>query len=180
MKFNYFLMRVFGAERKTMGKKSMCRKKSGLFLFIALLFLFLSFTSSYADWSSVASPAVSAGWELNGASFPSATEGWAVGGDTTNTKGVLLHYSSGVWTSVAPPAVSANWTLLGASFPSATEGWAVGYDITNTKGVLLHYATPSSAPTSVPTMNEWGMLVFVLFAGVGTIYYLRRRSDLRG
>jgi hypothetical protein len=27
----------------------------------------------------------------------------------------------------------------------------------------------------VPTMNEWGMILFVIFAGVGAVYYLRRK-----
>jgi hypothetical protein len=30
-------------------------------------------------------------------------------------------------------------------------------------------------PASVPTMNEWGMIVFVVFAGFGSVYFLRRK-----
>jgi hypothetical protein len=29
-------------------------------------------------------------------------------------------------------------------------------------------------PTDIPTMNEWGMIIFMLLAGVGSVYYLRR------
>jgi hypothetical protein len=29
---------------------------------------------------------------------------------------------------------------------------------------------------SVPTMNEWGMILFMLFAGFGSIYYMRRQK----
>jgi glucose/arabinose dehydrogenase len=29
--------------------------------------------------------------------------------------------------------------------------------------------------TSVPTMNEWGMIIFMILAGVGALYYLRRQ-----
>ena len=29
--------------------------------------------------------------------------------------------------------------------------------------------------TSVPTMNEWGMIIFMVFAGIGSVYYLRRQ-----
>ena len=32
---------------------------------------------------------------------------------------------------------------------------------------------PSKA-TSVPTMNEWGMIIFLIAAGFGSVYYLRR------
>jgi hypothetical protein len=30
-------------------------------------------------------------------------------------------------------------------------------------------------PTSTPTMNEWGMIIFMALAGVGSVYYLRRQ-----
>ncbi len=32
------------------------------------------------------------------------------------------------------------------------------------------------AATSVPTMNEWGMIVFILLAGAGSVYYLRKQG----
>jgi hypothetical protein len=30
--------------------------------------------------------------------------------------------------------------------------------------------------SSIPTMNEWGMIIFVVFAGLGAVYYLRRQT----
>jgi len=30
-------------------------------------------------------------------------------------------------------------------------------------------------PTSTPTMNEWGMIIFMALAGLGSVYYLRRQ-----
>ncbi len=30
-------------------------------------------------------------------------------------------------------------------------------------------------PTPVPTMTEWGMIIFMVFAGLGSLYYLRRQ-----
>jgi len=32
------------------------------------------------------------------------------------------------------------------------------------------------AATSVPTMNEWGMIIFMALAGVGSVYYLRKKK----
>ena len=32
-----------------------------------------------------------------------------------------------------------------------------------------------TGPVNVPTMNEWGMIIFMVFSGVGSIYYLRRQ-----
>ena len=31
-------------------------------------------------------------------------------------------------------------------------------------------------PTSVPTMTEWGMIIFIALAGLGSVYYLRRQG----
>jgi hypothetical protein len=33
----------------------------------------------------------------------------------------------------------------------------------------------STAAASVPTMNEWGMIIFMTVAGLGSVYYLRRQ-----
>ena len=29
---------------------------------------------------------------------------------------------------------------------------------------------------SVPTMTEWGMIIFIALAGLGSVYYLRRQT----
>jgi len=33
-------------------------------------------------------------------------------------------------------------------------------------------------PISVPTMNEWGMMLFIFIAGTGSMYYLRKSSRI--
>ena len=33
--------------------------------------------------------------------------------------------------------------------------------------------------TAVPTMNEWGMIIFVVLAGLGAAYYLRRQEETK-
>jgi hypothetical protein len=33
-------------------------------------------------------------------------------------------------------------------------------------------------PSVVPTMNEWGMVIFMLIAGIGAAYYLRRKKSV--
>ncbi|MDA8431750.1 MAG: IPTL-CTERM sorting domain-containing protein [Nitrospiraceae bacterium] len=38
------------------------------------------------------------------------------------------------------------------------------------------FITASAQPQAVPTMNEWGMIIFMLAAGLGSAYYLRRRK----
>ena len=36
----------------------------------------------------------------------------------------------------------------------------------------INYTT--AAPQSIPTLNEWGMIVFMLLTGIGAIFYLRK------
>jgi hypothetical protein len=33
----------------------------------------------------------------------------------------------------------------------------------------------TSSSTSIPTMTEWGMIIFMVLAGIGAIYYMRRQ-----
>ena len=84
-------------------------------------------------------PYVSSYWLLQDVHFISSNEGWAVGFDPPNGRGVLLHYLNGSWTSVTPPYISSSWELWDVHFTSSNEGWAVGIDDTNKRGVLLHY-----------------------------------------
>ncbi|RMG04336.1 MAG: IPTL-CTERM sorting domain-containing protein [Nitrospirae bacterium] len=35
---------------------------------------------------------------------------------------------------------------------------------------------PQQAATTVPTLNRWGMILFILLAGLSAVYYLRRRA----
>ncbi len=38
--------------------------------------------------------------------------------------------------------------------------------------------TELTAATSVPTINEWGMIIFMVLAGLGSLYYLvRNRTE---
>jgi hypothetical protein len=104
-------------------------------------------------WTSVSPPDVSSNWGLSSVDFISPDEGWAVGEDLENKRGVLLHFSGGSWTSVSPPDVSSDWGLSGIHLISPTGGWAVGQtsDGSNLQGVLLRYAVPqiSVSPTII-------------------------------
>jgi len=94
---------------------------------------------SSSNWTWVETPYVSSDWSLNSVHFTSADEGWAVGTDNQNNRGVLLHYLNGTWTSINPPDFSPSWELNSVHFTSSDEGWAVGTDDQNNRGVLLHY-----------------------------------------
>ncbi len=91
--------------------------------------------------------------------FVSANEGWAVGTDEFNGRGVLLHYSNGSWTPVPPPEVSESWGLSSIHFATSGEGWAVGKDEANGSGVLLHcsngYWAPYDAASVISSDRSW-------------------------
>ncbi len=45
----------------------------------------------------------------------------------------------------------------------------------------IHYGPcqdPLNNPLNVPTMTEWGMFIFMLLAGIGAIYYLRKKQTV--
>jgi hypothetical protein len=103
-------------------------------------------------WTEVDNPpAVSDNWNLNGVHFTSENEGWAVGSDLRNSRGVLLRCNGWDWTLVTSPTVSESWELNGVHFTSAAEGWAVGYDVENFRGVLLRYLAVSPNKGTIGT-----------------------------
>jgi len=40
---------------------------------------------------------------------------------------------------------------------------------------VLTFEQTAPTATAVPTMNEWGMILFVVLAGCGSIYYMGRQ-----
>jgi hypothetical protein len=74
---------------------------------------------------------------------------------SSDSTGILLHYSEGMWTSVLPPSASISyWWLNDVYFTSPDEGWAVGGGADNAlnyTGVLLHYSYPILSVTKSGT-----------------------------
>jgi uncharacterized repeat protein (TIGR01451 family) len=84
--------------------------------------------------------------------------------------------------------VTGNGNYFSGSFTPVTVGtyrWIVNYggDTNNaatTNGCnalnenVVVTPIPALASTAVPTLNEWGVIFFMVFAGLGSIYYLRK------
>lgn len=52
---------------------------------------------------------------------------------------------------------------------------ALGDDSGN-DGIIFDQGGPSDPPsTSIPTMTEWGMIVFIVLAGLGAVYSVKRQ-----
>ena len=142
-------------------------KKSVLILLISSSILFVLSTFVYGNWSSVPPPHVSVSWVSNSVHFTSSGEGWAVGIDYENHRGVLLHCSGGVWNSESPPLVSSDWILNSVHFTSPGEGWAVGGDNANRKGILLHYSGGIWSSVTPPSVSPDWRLNSVHFTSPG-------------
>jgi hypothetical protein len=42
----------------------------------------------------------------------------------------------------------------------------------------LNPEQPQQPPAVVPTMTEWGMFIFMVFAGIVSLYYLRKQRKI--
>jgi hypothetical protein len=133
----------------------------GIFIFFASLLTLLFVQSlAHSQWTSVTPPTITGDWNLLDVHFTSANEGWAVGWDDTNDRGVLLHYQTGIWTSINPP--DGTYGLTGIHFTSANEGWAVGINPVG-QGVLLHYQNGIWSSVTPPTVGSSWQLFKVHF-----------------
>ena len=51
-------------------------------------------------------------------------------------------------------------------------------DDTGVDGIIVDAGGPAlSQPLPIPAMDEWGMIIFLLLAGLGAIFYLRRQKS---
>jgi hypothetical protein len=79
----------------------------------------------------------------------------------------------------APAVFTVTGALTGATC-TATETVPAGYTANQAGcvGVALNGSCTITntviAATSIPTLNEWGMIIFMGLAGLGSVYYLRR------
>ncbi len=120
-------------------------------------------TSPVNGWLGTCPAPVSEDWWFTSLHFPTADEGWAVGEDGSNGKGVLFHYLNDAWTEVSPPPWDSEWGLNGVHFLSANEGWAVGEDYENETGLVMHYLNGNWSTPSTPDIGDWWQLNGVHF-----------------
>lgn len=77
------------------------------------------------------------------------------------------------------PGVTFGTALVGgvqvptASFVIIDNGTG---DDDGTVGIIVDQGGPGQPSAGVPTVNEWGMVIFVLLAGFGAAYHLRRQK----
>lgn len=72
-------------------------------------------------------------------------------------------------TIIQQPSAGNSYTLI-VEFNDNIPGGAAWYIIE------LDFAAANACTSAVPTMTDWGMIVFVILAGLGSVYYLRRQK----
>lgn len=101
----------------------------------------------------------------------------SVAGDDTIvlTGGTIPHgdgITSGTCTVTVDVTAAASGAYLNTLGPGALvtdEG-----DNVNTAVATLTVAPANASPTPVPALNEWGVIFFMVLAGLGSVYYLRK------
>ena len=78
--------------------------------------------------------------------------------------------------------VSGNGSLLQWASPSVqTSGGVLVFpDLFPVPATFQAVLGQPAAAAPVPTMNEWGMMIFMLLAGLGAVYALKRRRRAEG
>ncbi len=98
-------------------------------------------------------------------SLPNAASGCTFGGTgiTASAPGELtLACTNGDWFQVS----SADGSVL-ASGNNGLDMFALKF---------YSLAPPPAPSVTVPTMNEWGMILFVILSGLGAVYFLRKKK----
>ncbi len=132
---------------------------------VLLAFLLASPDAVYAGWHPERLPVGDHAISIGAMSFPTPTEGWAVGLDTTIGTAVVLCYSRGNWTLPDQPPFNPSFgnSLSGVFFTSPDAGWAVGMEAN--RPCMLRYSqgnwTKETLIDLVP--DTGGMLKDVFF-----------------
>jgi hypothetical protein len=129
-----------------------------------------STTKATYTWQIYLPPQINGDWELNTVSFPSTAEGWAIGVNHTEKRGMILHFVTPRWDEVFPPPISSDFEFNFATFPTTYIGWISGIDYANKKGILLQYDNRVWFDSVLPEISSDWMLGNVRYAASDQIW----------
>jgi len=110
-----------------------------------------------------------------------------VGGTVTATPGTGTIILSGGTIPVASGSVAGTCTVTVGVTAATAAGFvntiAAGDLVTDNgnnaaPAIATLIVPPVLATTPVPTLNEWGVIVFMVLAGLGSVYYLRKHKRI--
>jgi hypothetical protein len=67
----------------------------------------------------------------------------------------------------------SNLYSINLSTGALTVEFDMGVNLNSLTAVIT--APPAPQAATIPTMTEWGMIIFMVLAGFGSLYYLRRK-----
>ena len=98
------------------------------------------------------------------------------GDDDVTLSGGTIPFGTGTTSGTCTMTVDVTATASGAYLntldPNALQTNEGNND--NTAVATLIVAPANASPTPVPALNEWGLIFFMVFAGLGAVYYLRK------
>jgi hypothetical protein len=152
-------------------------KKSVLFIAVLMCSLFIFTSMAFA------------GYRVNDAGVSEANGLYCATGEISNERPVYqladtdweIWHSGSFWYIDNDGRTGEETTYFNisqASMPPLT-GWRAngGFEPAPT---LSEQACVDSIPTSIPTINEWGMIIFTMFLASASIYSLRKQRRTEG
>lgn len=84
--------------------------------------------------------------------------------------------------TVTLTAVQARGTVTIIQQPATANDYNLIVDFTDPQGGAAWYIVQLDFPDAqpIPTMNEWGMIIFMILAGLGAVSYLKRQRRTLG
>ncbi|NLH49060.1 MAG: hypothetical protein GX444_10705 [Myxococcales bacterium] len=121
-------------------------------------------------------------------SFPTKTQGWAVGSVRRDDiglpiAGLILRYENGEWLQEETPARETGWSVHDIHMLNTREGWAIGGDSATNGDLLMHYIDGAWQFVEAPALeNAWHLESIHVWSdqfGHAAGYYDATYPDLR-
>ncbi len=130
-------------------------------------------------------------WQYNGTTWTDVSPPWAAGNAGAESMAVyggnlyagtgngggaqVWQYNGTTWTNVSPSWTPDNFAV----YSMAAYGSNLYVGTSNSGNAAAQvWQLYVGESTSVPTMTEWGMIIFMILAGLGSFCYLKRRKQL--
>jgi hypothetical protein len=152
-----------------------------------LLFLFITLIAASSSYALTISNATIQYINCEGFCFESGLT-FTYDRDNTGTdaesNGIVVTDGQGnvLYTNGGASAVPGTYTIQGpwcVTYNTAPKSNPITIQLISPAGngysEQIAYQTTGTCSTAIPTMNEWGMIIFIMFAGLGAVFYLRRQ-----
>ncbi|MBF0402988.1 hypothetical protein [Candidatus Magnetominusculus xianensis] len=130
----------------------------------------LTFACSNGCWTGIITPSITAGTSDYSLNAGSTTCGVSQAPGSCNISVVFSPTDTGTRTGT----LNISFGVNGANTYDTFTGFATttGAGATSASATITLTGTGLAVPT--PTMSGWGMTIFMVFAGIGSVYYFRK------